>query len=147
MLVERILPIARERLVTIGDAAPVLEAARLLGVAHTNLVVVCGSNGTMVGVISKTDIVRRISHCLGHACAAAVSGVMTREVVACRPQDWLADVWSMMKARTLQCIPVIDAGARPLGIIYARDVLQSLLTEVQNEEELLRDYVMCVGYH
>jgi hypothetical protein len=39
--------------------------------------------------------------------------------VACRPQDWLIDVWSKMKARALQCVPVVDTRAKPLGIIYA----------------------------
>jgi CBS domain-containing protein len=73
----------------------------------------------MVGVISKADIVREISHCLEHACTAAVSSVTTRNVVACRPQDWLIDVWSKMMARALQCVPVVDTRAKPLGIIYA----------------------------
>jgi predicted transcriptional regulator len=53
----------------------------------------------------------------------------------------------MMKAQALQCIPVVDCEAKPVGIIYARDALQALLTETQNEEELLRDYAMNVGYH
>jgi len=31
-------------------------------------------------------------------------------------------------------------------MLSARDALQVLLEEVENEESLLRDYVMCVGY-
>lgn len=101
----------------------------------------------MVGVMSKTDIVKHISHCHGHACTISVSSVMSKEVISCRPRDWLRDVWSAMKARGLQCVPVIDSDSRPVGILYARDALQALLTEVENEEELLRDYVMSLGYH
>jgi CBS domain-containing protein len=52
-----------------------------------------------------------------------------------------------MKNRGLRHIPIVDKDSKPLGIIYARDALQTLLTEVQDEEELLRDYVMCAGYH
>lgn len=51
----------------------------------------------------------------------------------------------MMKARGLQRIPV-RRGQEPLGVIYARDALQCLLGEVENDEALLRDYVMDVGY-
>ena len=40
-LVETILPVARERLVTIGDHAPLTEAAKFLDGRHINLVVVC----------------------------------------------------------------------------------------------------------
>jgi len=32
-------------------------------------------------------------------------------------------------------------------VLKARDALEGLLDEVENEESLLRDYVMCVGYH
>jgi hypothetical protein len=41
---------------------------------------------------------------------------------------------------------VVDQGSKPLGVLNARDVLQSLLQDVEYEEELLRDYVMNVGY-
>jgi CBS domain-containing protein len=51
-----------------------------------------------------------------------------------------------MKARGLQRIPVVDGNRKPVGIIYARDALQCLLGDVENDEALLRDYVMDVGY-
>jgi CBS domain-containing protein len=147
MFVNNVLTAARERLVMVGINAPVTEAAQVLGIPHTHLIVVYNHEGELVGVLSKTDIVKHISHCLGHACTVAVSTIMTHEVVCCRPQDWLHDVWSVMKARMLLCIPVVGPDSKPLGILYARDVLQVLLTEVEDEETLLRDYIMSVGYH
>lgn len=147
MLVERLLPTARERLAIVRDDAPVIEAAVYLGNPHTNLVVVCDPAGRMVGVMSKTDIVKHISHCNGHACTIAVSDVMIRDAVVCYGKDWLHEVWSVMKERVLQCVPIVDSNAKPLGILYARDALQALLTEVEDEEALLRDYVMSVGFH
>jgi CBS domain-containing protein len=147
MLIEGVLPAARERLVAIGEDAPIVQAAQLLGSPHVNLVVVCNSAGAMVGVLSKTDIVKHISNCHGHACTISVSSVMSRNVITCRPDDWLHEVWSIMKTRIIQCLPVIDADTKAVGILYARDALEALLTETQDEELLLRDYVMCVGYH
>lgn len=146
MLVEKVLPKARNRLAVIGDEAPVIKAAVLLGNPHTNLLVVCDSAGVMVGVMSKTDIVKHIGHCEGHACAVAVSDVMARNVVSCHAREWLHEVWSVMRERALQCVPVVDTASKPLGILYARDALQALLAEVDDEEALLRDYVMSVGY-
>lgn len=146
MLVERLLPATRERLVTIAGNAPLIEAARFLR-AGTDLVVVCDSAGFLAGVITKTDVVSQISECQGSSCTAAASSVMTRDVVLCRPGDWLQDVWSRMKERGLKNVPVMDRESRPLGVLNARDALQALLQEVQDEESLLRDYVMGVGYH
>lgn len=146
MVVERMLPIAYNRLVTIRDDAPLIGAARLLRDLDRDLVVVCNSDGLLVGVITKTDVVRQISHCNGAGCMTAASSVMTRKVVLCRPDDRLNEVWSVMKERHLKHVPVVDQEVRPLGVLNARDALEALLEEVEYEEVLLRDYVMCVGY-
>lgn len=146
MFVGGILPAARTRLVTLADSAQLIEAAKLLR-AGTDIVVVCGADGLLAGVVTKTDIVGQISHCQGCSCTIAVSSAMTRDVVVCRRDDRLDDVWSRMKTRGLKNVPVTDEESRPVGVLNARDVLQALLREVQNEESLLRDYVMTVGYH
>ncbi|WP_445500660.1 CBS domain-containing protein [Microvirga sp. G4-2] len=146
MLVERILQSARERLALINHDAPVTQAAELMSKPHTDLVVVCGREGEMVGVLTKTDIVAQIRQCTGCGCAAQVEAIMTRNVISCTPDVRLKEVWASMVRHGLQRIPVVDAGRKPLGILYARDALQSLLGEVEYEEALLRDYVMCVGY-
>lgn len=78
---------------------------------------------------------------------AAASDVMTRTVVYCRHGDLLRDVLLIMKERLLRNIPVLDQGSRPIGVLSARDALETLLEEVEYEEVLLREYVMCVGYH
>ena len=54
VFVEQVMEAASVRLVTITDDAPLLDAARLLR-AGTDLLVVCGPSGTIVGVITKTD--------------------------------------------------------------------------------------------
>ncbi len=145
MFVERLLPAAREKLVTIADDATLVEAAKLLRTG-TDLVVVCGSAGLLVGVITRTDIVSQISRCEGAGCITAASLAMTRDVVFCRPGELLHDVWTRMKERGLKNIPVVDQDSRPLGMLHARDILQALLKESEDEEAMLRDYVMGIGY-
>ena len=144
--VEKMIPVARERLVTIRDDAPLAEAAGFLDGRHINLVVVCDKAGFMVGIITRTDIVRRMSICTGCSCTATAATVMTRDVVSCRPRDLLQDVWSIMKERKLLHVPIVAEDSRPLGVINARDALFALLEETQYEEALLRDYVTGIGY-
>jgi CBS domain-containing protein len=123
-----------------------MDAARLLNGPTVNLVVVSDNAGKMAGIITKTDVVARISQCTGCSCTMAAAEVMTTEVAFCRPDDWLNDVWTTIKDRSLKNVPVVDQNSTPLGVLNARDVLQSLLEGVEYEEQLLRDYVMCVGY-
>ena len=72
--------------------------------------------------------------------------VMTRDVVLCRSEEPLRDVWARMKERRLKNIPVVGQNSRPQGLLHARDILQLLLSETESDEALLRDYVMGVGY-
>ncbi len=145
MIVKTILPRALDRLAVIDAEAAVREAAALMSKPHTDLVVVC-DHGEMVGVVTKTDIVGQISRCVGGGCTARVDSIMTRDVTFCRAHEILLDVWSMMRERGLQRVPILDEARRPLGIVYARDALQALLSESENEDEFLRDYISGVGY-
>lgn len=146
MFTEHIVPTARERLATIDAGAPLREAADLMARPHIDLVVVCDQDGRMLGVLTKTDVVGQIRQCSGCSCTVRADAVMTRSVVACGLGEALQAVWSMMKEHGVQRVPLVDRDGKPVGIIYARDALQALLSEVEDEESLLRDYVMNVGY-
>lgn len=146
ILVEKILAKARDRLVTIDAETPVTEAAKLLYDPNCRMVVVCDVHGAMIGVVTRTDVVRQIRHCQGCACTTGCVMVMTKQVVSCRLGDSLHQTWRIMKENGLKSVPVIDARGRPIGLLSARDVLEALLAEVEHEGGLLRDYVMCSGY-
>ena len=145
MYMERLLPVAREKLFTIAADAPLTEAANFLR-EGTDLVIVCGPAGLVAGVITKTDVVGQMSRCQGASCTMAASLAMTRDVVVCRPSELLQDVWKRMRDRKLKNIPIVDEDSRPMGVLHARDILQVLLEESEDEESMLRDYVMGIGY-
>lgn len=146
MLIDRILPEARELLVTIKDGSPLIDAAKQLR-KGIDLVVVCDQSGCACGVLTKTDVVMKMSHCGGASCTELASTVMTRSIVSCQATDWGAAVWASMKEHRLKNLPILDNDSRPIGVVTARLVLQLLLEETSDEEALLRDYVMNVGYH
>jgi CBS domain-containing protein len=146
MRVEQIPPRARERLAILEVGTPVSEAAGLMARPHTDLVVICDL-GIMRGVVTKTDIVAEVIRRPPElALAARLDTIMTREVVSCRADDALVDVWLTMESRDLQRIPVVDVADRPIGVVYTRDALRALLNEVEIEGGQLRDYVVGIGY-
>lgn len=147
MLVEQILPRARQRLATIDAGDSITDAAVQLTRPETDILVVCDAN-IAIGVISKSDIVAQAARGpLAPALTAPLATIMTRDIFSCRPSDSLLAVWAAAKPRRLQRVPILDAARRPIGIIYARDALQALLCVAENEEELLRDYIQGVGFH
>ncbi len=146
-LVSSIGDVARSRLVIVGVDALLMDIAKLLADTQISLVVVCGPDGAMAGVITKTNIVRLIGGCCGNACRTRAADVMTQEVTSCHPTDCLPDVLSMMQQRGFVHIPVVDENYTPVGVISARDALRALMAEEEYEGTLLRDYVMGIGYH
>lgn len=146
IFVDRILPKARDRLATVGAEAPLTKAAERLFEPRRRMVVVCDDDGAMLGVITRTDIVRQVRHCQGCACTIRCRTMMTKDVISCRVGDRLDRVWTVMRERELHSIPVIDSGYRPIGLLSARDALEALMASVEHEANLLKDYVMCVGY-
>ena len=147
MLVERVLPTALKRLNTIQTGAFLTDAAKLLYETHKSLVVVCNADGMMVGVISKTDIVRLVADCEGTRCTTAVETAMTRDVTYCHPSDSLHDVLSKMKERGFVHVPIVNKECKPVGVLNARDALQVLLADIEYDVSFLRDYIMGIGYH
>jgi CBS domain-containing protein len=146
MRVESILPLALERLVTIQANASLADAAKLLGETHKALLVVCDPDGAMVGVITKTDVIRQVARNQEGFNLMTAAAVMTSEVTFCRPGDLVRDVLTTMKDRGLVHIPVIDELRRPSGVVNARDALQALLSDVTDDKLLLKAYIMGIGY-
>ncbi len=146
-LVSSMGDVARSRLVTVGVDALLMDTAKLLADTQITLVVVCGPDGAMAGVITKTDIVRLIGGCCGSACRTLAADVMTQQVTSCHPTDCLPDVLSMMQRRGFVHIPVVDENKRPVGVINAHDAFRALMAEEKYEGSLLRNYVMGIGYH
>ena len=144
--VESILPVAKQRLITVSVDEQLTEAAKLLTDTHRALLVACVGSGAMAGVVTKTDVVRQVACCHGDLSKAKIGAVMTKAVTSCHKEDDLHGVLGTMKARGFVHIPVIDLQSRPIGVVNARDALQALLREVKDEELLLRAYVMGVGY-
>lgn len=146
MLVQNILGAARKRLVVLDRDASVCEAAALLANPETPLVVVCDGRGPAVGVISRGDIVKLLARAGADAPGASAGAVMTTAVLSCHVDQPLKDVWATLSARAVRCAPILDKAGHPLGVAHARDIALVMLDEATYEEELLRDYVMGIGY-
>ncbi len=145
MFVGGMLESGRTTLVTINGERPLIEAAGQLG-AETDILAVIGPTGMLLGIVTKTDVVRQMAVCDGTGCRCAVSTVMTTAVTTCTASDPLQDVADRMKRQNLKNIPVIDAEGRPIGMLTARSVLRVLLGDAEYEEAQLVKYVKGIGY-
>ena len=145
-LVQHILEDARKRLAVLDRQAVVSEAAAILANPDTPLVVVCDREGVAVGVVSKSNIIRVLAVAKEAAVKMSAGDVMTHPVLSCHVSQTLQGVWDTMNASTVRSVPVLDDSGRPEGVVHARDLVRALFNEVDEEELLLRDYVLGIGY-
>ncbi|MBK8841003.1 MAG: CBS domain-containing protein [Hyphomonadaceae bacterium] len=124
----------------VGEKKAVAQMAK----NRTDLVVV-SSKARWPGVRQRPTSSSKSSRCVGAGCVAQVDSVMTRDVTYCQAHEILLDIWSVMKARGYSGFRP-STQRRPIGIVYARELLRALLSEAENEDELLRGYISGVGY-
>jgi CBS domain-containing protein len=146
LVVSDIEDVTRRRLMIARADALLPELARLLSDTPVSLVVVCTPEGTMAGIVTKTDVLRKIAGSPGAVGWLRAGDAMTRAVVHCHPGDRLEDVLRVMREQARVHMPIVDAEKRPVGVIEARDALRALVGRTSDEVSLLRDYVMGVGY-
>jgi CBS domain-containing protein len=144
MLIDKLHALTSPRLAVIDINATVHAAALSLSRPGIGLVVVCNPGGGAEGVLSKSDLVRHLTS--PTSSTPSVSDLMSRPIVSCSPQDDVHAVWQTMTARNLQNIPVIDVGARPLGMLDIRDAMKALFEQEEIQEQMLFNYVTGVGY-
>ncbi len=145
-LVSSIEAVARSRLQTVSAQSLLVDVAALLSSAQISVVVVCDADGGPLGIITETVLVRRLG--LGHAdiFTTHAADVMTSDITVCTLDELLSDVLAMMHTRGLIHVLLVDADNKALGVINARDGLRALLAAGNYEEELLRNYIMGIGY-
>lgn len=140
MYVESVLRSKGNKVVTAKPETPVTDIARTLAEARIGAVVISGDERRVEGVLSERDIVAAIAAEGPSALSKRASDLMTREVVTCSPQDQVADLMSVMTARRIRHIPVLEDGALS-GIISIGDVVKCRVQEIEFEAEALRTYV------
>jgi CBS domain-containing protein len=141
VLVRHILDAAQKRLVVL-----VPDAAEILANPQTPLIVVCDSDSRAVGVVCRTDIIRLLARARTAACVTQTGAIMTKSIVSCHMDQPLQQLWTVLNARSLRCAPILDREGRPQGVVHGQDLVRALLNEETEEEELLRNYVMGIGY-
>jgi len=98
-------------------------AARRMRDANVGFLPVCDPSRKVLGAITDRDIAVRIV-ADGRPPTTAIGDVMTREVVACRPEDDVRRAEELMGKQHKSRMIVADEQWRLLGVISLSDIAQ-----------------------
>ncbi len=140
MDVAAILKEKGRKVVTAQPDATVREIISILSREQIGVVVICGKENTLDGIVSERDVVRGLAE-RGQALLGNTAGdLMTRNVRTCSPGDSVRDIMATMTEHRIRHIPVLEAGTL-CGIVSIGDVVKRRLDEIESEAEALREYV------
>ena len=132
MNVKELLDKKSTSIAAIAVDQPVREAATVLATQKIGALMVVGSDGNVLGILSERDIVRGVDMYGDRMCSIPVGDLMTRGVIACTPAESIINVMWRMTTCEVRHLPVVDDGAM-LGIISIRDVMSAWLRAMDEE--------------
>jgi CBS domain-containing protein len=116
------------------------EVARKLAAKRIGAVVITERDGSVSGIVSERDIIRALATEGPASLDWPVSEVMTRNVHSCSEADTIDRLMSLMTARRIRHLPIMEDGAL-VGIVSIGDVVKHHIAEVEMEATAMRDYI------
>lgn len=138
MTVARILDKKGFKVFSVGVDAPLRTIIHELATHHIGVLVVTGSNGEVLGMISERDVIRELAR-NDNASGRKAGDIMTGTVCKCGPEDTEGEIMERMGKAGVRHLPVEHNG-KLVGLISARDILNlrieklnALMQEIKNE--------------
>lgn len=109
----------------LGDA-PVVDVTKQMRDRNVGFIPVCDDSGRAVGVITDRDVAVRVLAEERDPRTYTARDVMTREVLACRPDDELKSAEELMISRKVSRVLITDGSGTPVGVISLADIAVAL---------------------
>jgi len=126
---------------TISAEATIQELVETLSSHHIGALVVFSNSRQIEGIVSERDVVRAMPGKLAELGTMHVREIMTVEVHTCTPETTTAELMHLMTAQRIRHVPVIDEKGDLLSIVSIGDIVKSNVSEIESENEALREYV------
>jgi signal-transduction protein with cAMP-binding, CBS, and nucleotidyltransferase domain len=139
MIVEHILARKGHDIITTQPERTLAETARLLDEQRIGAVLVSDADHPVLGIISERDIARAVARRGAAALDEPVSKHMTAKVITCTRRSSVSDLMELMTDRRVRHVPVVEGG-RVFGIISIGDIVKNRLTELESEQDAIREY-------
>lgn len=139
----RIADLLRKKGSAVATVTPETTVTALLaGLAENNVgaMVVVSPDGSIAGIVSERDVVRRLNEHGPALLDGPVSEIMTKLVASCGPEDSVDQLSVLMTERRIRHVPVLADG-RLAGIVSIGDVVKNRMEQLEKSQEQLEAYI------
>jgi CBS domain-containing protein len=111
--------------IAVAPDATVAEAIDMFVRHRFRHLLVAGAGRRLAGVLSDRDALRYLARG-ADARGATVAEIMRRDPVVAAADMPLREAIDLLRSHRINCLPVVDAGGRVLGIVTTTDLLATL---------------------
>jgi CBS domain-containing protein len=124
---------------TVDPTATVAELVASLAEHNVGALPVLDA-GSLVGIVSERDVVRRLH--LGGAglMQLHVADIMSTSVTTCGPTDKIEDLARIMTERRFRHMPVVEKDTL-IGIVSIGDLVKARIDLLETERQQLQSYI------
>lgn len=108
----------------VGPSDTVQTAAQKMRDVEIGFLPVCDESKNVLGVLTDRDITIRLVASDSQASSTSVESLMSRELVACRPEDDIEKVHELMSQHKKSRICCVDDDGKLVGVISLSDIAQ-----------------------
>ena len=144
MIIDELIAESRSDILTVLPDHSVMETARLFGQKRIAVIVVCGNDGLIKGVVSLGDIAHTIGEDGADAVDRPIKQIMTADVISCEPSDDIESALHKMNDLGVRHLPVVENG-RVVDVVSHTRALEVLYKGAALDFAQLRSYVFKSG--
>lgn len=141
--VEELLAAKGHEVFSVPSDATVFAALVALAEHDVGAILVM-ERGEVVGIFSERDYARQVALQGRTSRETSVRDVMTTDVITVGPLDSVDHCMSLMTAKRIRHLPVVQRGA-VLGVISIGDVVKSILRQQESTIRQLEGYISGVA--
>lgn len=142
MKVRNLLDQKSPEVFSINENKSLCECIDLLNQKRIGALMVLDDNSLVAGIISERDALRKIYHTPENVCSIKVKEAMTprKDLIVAGEEDAIETIMELMTENRIRHIPVMEAD-QLLAIVSIGDVIKSLLSMLQEENQIMKDYI------
>ena len=140
MKVKEILASKGNRVVTIAQESPVLDAMSIFSANRIGSLLVVDKDSKILGIIGARDVLMAVVNHLDEIKTLTVDKIMTTNLIVGSPDDTIDYLLTIMTENRIRHVPIFE-NKELKGMVSIGDVVKSQLKETHAENKYLKDYI------
>ena len=138
MLVKTLLEAKPKQVITAAVETTIEQAMDMLIQNKIGCLPVVGPDKRLVGIISDTDIFKKIHQTKGQYDSLTVQDLMKTELIVGLPDDDINYIAGIMDKNWIRHVPIVD-GDNVIGMVSLRDIHKTYVRNKEVENRYLMD--------